>query len=371
MTARRALVVAALSVGCASRPAPVVPPTPHAWTLPPFMVEPTVPADNPMTEEAIALGRHLFYDPLLSQDGGIACASCHQQAHGFSDPRAKSLGVGGQVGRRNSMALFNLAWSDRFFWDGRAPTLEDQVLIPIQDPKEMARDLDTLVADLKASDRYPPMFRAAFGEAGISADTVAKALAQFVRTLVSFDSPWDHFDENQPERTFRNDAQLRGWMVFMQPFPLGDPKGVLGLCNDCHDLDHGVRKDWNAHYAGTFTTSELRHDGMVDPADAGAFEVTGREEDRGKFKVPSLRNILHTGPYMHDGRFATLREVLEHYNEHIVATPTTDAILMRDGEALTMNLTSEQIDDVVAFFELFDDATLRTNPAWSSPFADE
>jgi|JI10StandDraft_1071094.scaffolds.fasta_scaffold322333_2 cytochrome c peroxidase len=334
-------------------------PTPYTVVTHPRMTELPVPADNPITVEGVALGRRLFYDPLLSEDRSLSCASCHQQQHAFSDPRPLSVGVNGAVGRRNAMPLFNLAWSSFFFWDGRSATLEDQVLRPIQSDVEMARDLDALSTDLRANERYQAMFAAAFPGEPIGPDTTAKALAQFVRTIVSFDSPWD-----ATERTY-DDAQTRGHQLFFRVIPeIGRAMGLV--CNECHQDRPGVRPEWEGHTAGTFAIDDLRNNGLPDPADSGYREVTGKAEDGGRFKVPSIRNLSFTGPYMHDGRFATLEETIAHYNGALA--PGADPALLHNGQAVPLRLTPSDLADVVAFFKLFDGKDILTNPAWSDPF---
>jgi cytochrome c peroxidase len=337
-------------------------PTPYTVVTHRRMTELPTPADNPLTVEGVALGRRLFYDPLLSADRSLSCASCHQQRHAFSDPRPLSVGVNGAVGRRNAMPLFNLAWSSFFFWDGRSATLEDQVLRPIQSEVEMARDLDGLITDLRADERYQAMFAAAFPDQPIEPDLLAKALGQFVRSIVSFDSPWD-----TDERTY-DPAQKRGHDTFNRVIPeLRRPMGLV--CNTCHQDRPGVRPDWDGHTAGTFAIDDLRNNGLPDPADAGYQEVTGKESDRGRFKVPSIRNLSFTGPYMHDGRFVTLEEAIAHYDGHVALG--ADPALLHDGKPLVLGLSPADITDTVAFLQLFDGKDILTNPAWSDPFQAE
>ncbi len=233
----------------------------------------------------------------------------------------------------------------------------------------MGRELDELVAQVAADNRYGPMFDAAFPGVGTTRATLPKALAQFVRSIVSFDAPWDHIghmgDIDDP-------AATRGHEPFSQKLPLGDPDGILDMCDRCHQARAGLVDDWAGHESGLFMIEEQRNNGLpIDEADLGRFEVTAAAEDRGRFDVPSLRNITLTAPYMHDGRFSTLEEVLTHYNEEIVATPTTDEVFLRDGEALKMNFDPASFGDMIAFFELFTDPNLATNPAWSDPFLAE
>ena len=355
----------------ASQPAPdpVAPiTTPFLVELPDRIAPMPIPEDNPLTVEGVSLGRKLFYDPVLSSNGSLSCSSCHQQASGFSDPLAKSIGVGGKEGRRNSMPLFNLAWSDTFFWDGRAGSLEEQVLIPLQSEVELNRDLATLESDLQGHETYPADFEAAFPGKPVSADLVSKALAQFLRTIVSFSAPFDQI-ENMVD--WPDPAARRGDGLFGAVIPGEAPvRPALMFCNECHDAGAGIKAGYGKHAPGLFTKNQFRNNGLsVDDDDPGRFEVTGEEADRGRFRVPSLRNLTFTGPFMHDGRFRTVREVLENYNEHVSPDVGTDDEMFREpGELQQPKLTESEIEDVMAFIRMFDDPALVENPAWSNPF---
>lgn len=340
-------------------PVTLAAPAPMGGTVP-------APSDNPFTEEGIALGRRLFYDPILSRTGQISCASCHQQEHAFSDPRPKSLGVDGQLGRRHSMPLFNLAWSTHFFWDGRAGSIEEQVLMPIQDPTEMDRDLDVLMSDLQGSETYPDLFDAAFPGEGITPTTLSRGLAQFVRSITSFDAPWDHLTHVSE---IEDPAAKRGHAPFAEVMPVGDPNGIRDMCDRCHQASAGLVPSYDGHDSGLFLIDEFRGNGLPLTDDRGRAEVAGHEAEVGKFKVPSLRNVSVTAPYMHDGSMATLEDVLKHYNEQIRVNAGTDPVFLRDGQPVALHLDPADFPDMVVFLDMFTDRTLLTNPAWSDPFA--
>jgi cytochrome c peroxidase len=347
--------------------------TRYVLKLPAHMSQPPIPEHNPLTEEGVRLGRMLFYDPLLSGNNTQSCASCHQQALGFTDGRAIAIGAEGTYARRNTMSLTNLAWSSALMWDGRASTLEAQALFPLTDANEMNQDLEELVAELESHPVYPSKFAEAFPGSEISADRVTDALAQFVRTLTSFDAPLDHLATLVGEGIEFNLRQQRGSDLLTARLPKGDPEGTLDLCNVCHDqfqgLKPGVEKD-NHDLRGLFVGTELAHNGLPDdPGDPGGFALSGDPMDRGKFVVPTMRNIGRTGPYMHDGRFETLHEVLEHYDSHMQDLPQLDPRLRKDGAVMKMGLTESNIDDMVALLEMFTDETFLTNPDHADPFA--
>jgi cytochrome c peroxidase len=289
-------------------------PTPYALKIPSHFPKMIIPEDNPMTVEGVQLGRKLFYEELLSGDNTMSCASCHAPNHGFSDPNKFSTGIDGIQGNRNSMALVNLGWQDFFFWDGRAKTLEEQILGPVPNPIEMHQEWKDAVAKLDADVNYRNMFFRAFGEAGIDSTKVAKAIAQFLRTLISGSSKFDvmYKYENGLPLSAADQAKLTtitadewgGYDLF---------KSLNGAdCFHCHNGPlMNVKIYSNNGLDATFT-------------DLGRGAVTGSPNDNGKFKVPTLRNIELTGPYMHDGRFTTLDQVIEHYSTGIVLSPTID-----------------------------------------------
>jgi len=302
-----------------------------------FNAQDNTPDDNPQTPAGIALGRVLFYDTLLSQNGAVSCASCHQQEHGFSDPVRLSEGFDGGLTGRNSMSLINVRFYEpgSMFWDERAATLEEQVLMPIFDPVEMGLDENELLARLQQSEYYAPLYAETFGDEQITLERTSRA------GTVNGDLALLTDQENQGKRLFFN--------------------GGRSSCAGCHlqDIDNNRRRDRDQDDGpidlgfetnGAFSVllmNQARHNGLsIENGDQGVFEATGDPDDIGKFKSPSLRNVELTGPFMHDGRFETLEEVVEHYNSGVVDHP-----------------------NLVAFMKTFTDTTLATNAAFSDPFA--
>ena len=314
--------------------------------------------DNPLTVEGVDLGRHLFYDKLLSRDGTISCASCHQQQFAFSDNKAFAKGIDNQLTSRSSMSLANLSYQSDYFWDGRVKTLEEQSLHPIQDAKEMDLELPELINRLNDSKLYTDKFNLAFPGEKISDKLIGKALAQFEATLVSGNSRYDKTQLGQIQAT---DQEKRGKdLFFTHPEPSLNLRG--GNCGDCH--------------SGFLTYSrEFSNNGLDEnPEDFGLENVTGDVEDRAKFKIPSLRNIALTAPYMHDGRFENLAEVLDHYNEHIKSSPTLDPQIpaaSNDLNGTSLGLTDQEKEDIIAFLKTLTDDAFITNPAHSNPFINE
>jgi cytochrome c peroxidase len=297
--------------------------------LPAGPVTRTAPEGSELTEERAQLGRKLFYETELSRTGEVSCASCHRQEHAFSDPDTVSSGVEGREGTRNAPALVNLAWSERFFWDGRTTTLEEQAGQPIENPLEMDLPLEEAVDRLKRLPPYAQRFEEAYG-GPIDAEKLTQAIASFVRVLVSGNSPYDRHLAGD-DQDF-GEAAARGERLF---------SSERAECFHCHP-------------AGAFTNDGLFNNGSyVEGGDEGRRAVTGRAGDLGKFKVPSLRNVGVTGPYLHDGSLRTLREVVERYAAGGLGHPSTDP------QIRTLELTKDEVDDLVAFLEsLTDDAFL-------------
>ena len=363
--------VVALGATVATRVAgtPVLPETPYDYDgvdLPAHLQHSSVlrwdnsPGDNPVTDAGATLGRVLFYDVRLSRNETVSCASCHRQEHGFSDPRPLSVGFAGEPTDRNSMALAFARYdrNRRFFWDGRARTLEDLALEPIQDPVEMGMSLDDLEARLEATPFYPDLFADAFGTPEVTSGRVAKALSQFVRSIVASNSRYDAAREAEEERFGRPLAGLteqenRGLELFF-----GE-----GRCEQCHSGDMFVGNGLtNNGLDSTFT--DLGGGGRRDLA--GLKTVTGR--GRGAFKTVSLRNIELTAPYMHDGRFATLEEVVDHYSTGVRISSTLDPRLRRSGRPIRPAFTDDERAALVAFLRTLTDTTITTDPRWSDPF---
>jgi cytochrome c peroxidase len=309
-----------------------------ADAIPPHFPPTVFPQDNPLTEAGIALGKRLFHDTRLSINNSQSCASCHARTAAFSDPRRFSLGAEGAEGTRNAMPLFNLAWKPAFFWDGRSPTLRDQVLRPIQDPLEMHEDLTRVVTKLAD---LAPDFETAFGTPEITADRLARALEQHLLTLISSRSKMDHTTTGQKALT---EQERQGFELF---FTESDPAhGIKGAdCFHCHG---------GAHFTNNlFLNNGLENDaGLVD---AGLGRVTGKATDAGKFMVPSLRNVALTAPYMHDGRFSTLEEVIDHYDHGLKRSVTLDPNLAKHLRYKGLGLSVEDKAALVAFLKTLTD----------------
>ena len=318
--------------------------TPHRFAMAGTFPMPALPRDNPLIEERIALGRRLFQETALSADRSISCASCHAAATGFSDSRRFSPGVRGQLGTRQSMALINLAWKREFFWDGRARSLRDQVLIPIQDPTEMAETLESVVSKLSGMPEYPALFEKAFGTPRIDAERIALALEQFVLTLTGFRS---RFDGSIQGKASLSDLERRGLELFMTE---NEPRmGQRGA--DC----------FHCHGGMLFTDHQFHDNGLdLEPSDPGRAGVTRRNSDRGKFVTPTLRNIARTAPYMHDGRFQTLEEVVRHYSEGVQASPNLDPNLAKHT-AGGLHLSPDDQSALVAFLKTLSEPMGQTS----------
>ena len=324
--------------------------TPYTLERPLFFPEMDIPSDNPLTVEGIALGRKLFYDPILSGDNTLSCAGCHAPAAAFTDTNRVSKGIDGLAGNRNSMPLFNLGYQDFFFWDGRAKSLEAQILQPVPPPSEMHQSWKRSAEKLQLIAAYREMFGKAFGDEAIDSTRVSKAIAQFLRTMVSSNSKFDKYRRGEATLT---PEEFAGMDLFEKEG--GDPDVVNGGQNgaDCFHC-HG--------FGDMQFTDHLLHNNGLDSIfkDKGAGEVTGRPQDMGKFKVPSLRNLSYTAPYMHDGRFKTLEEVIEHYNSGGHASPTIDPNMKYTTGGL--NLSPQKKAQLLAFLKTLDDPKFVNEP---------
>ncbi len=331
------------------------PALPANYLTPPISLEDNTPTNNPITDAGAALGRVLFYDKRLSTNQTIACASCHQQQHGFSDPRTFSVGFNGSLGTRNAMGLTQARYYQRghFFWDERANTLEDQTLQPIQNPIEMGMTLPALVSRLAAEPFYTNLFTQVFGTPDVTTNRISFALAQFVRSMVSTNSRYD-VGRRIGFANFTAQENL-GRQIFF---------GQTGnaTCAVCHAPD-------------TFSAANIFNNGLEFPyVDKGVGGITGQAADMGLFKAPSLRNIELTAPYMHDGRFATLEQVVAFYNAGIVDNPNLSPPLRTGrppqppGGPLRLNLTASEQSALVAFLKTLTDTNLTTDPKFSDPF---
>ncbi len=280
-------------------------------------------ADNPLTPAKVRLGRRLFFDPILSQDGTVACASCHRPDHGFGSGEARPRGVGGRRGTRKAPTLFNRAYGSAFFWDGREATLEAQALRPIESPDEMGARVADVVRRLRDRDDYAAGFRSAFPD-GVTATNLGKALAGFERVLLRGGARVDRF------RRLGETAALT-------------PQERHGLW-----LYESKAGCWRCHGGANFTDDGFHNTGVSwgkAPADPGRSRVTGRDGDRGKFKAPTLRGAPLSAPYMHDGSLATLEQVVEFYNAGGGANPYLDPALKPLG------LSAEEMSALVAFLK--------------------
>ncbi|WP_422361847.1 cytochrome-c peroxidase [Reichenbachiella sp.] len=342
-------------------------PTPYSYVPPThFGDKYEIPEDNPFTEEGIELGRHLFYEKQLSRNGQVSCGSCHQQSKAFTDGVKFSMGVDRKLTSRSSMSLVNLLWQSKFFWDGRASSLEEQSLEPIQDHIEMDLSLTEAVERLSNSDSYRQQFQQAFETEEITSDLIAKALSQFMRTLVSSNSRYDQYLLG--EEVFTDQEKLGMDLFFTHPEPTIGLRG--GNCGDCHlsILTSGDRNGYRGFHNNGIDAKENLENGLVN--------ITGEATDKGKFKAPSLRNIALTAPYMHDGRFATLEDVLGHYNENIQTSATLD-VLITDATnnaenvlPVKLGLTETEKEAIIAFLHTLTDETFITDEAFSNPFED-
>ena len=320
-----------------------------------------LPSDNPQTIDGVLLGRHLFFDKILSADSTMSCSSCHMQNRAFTDNLAFSTGIDGIAGTRNSMSLLNLVYNDKgFFWDGRSATLEEQALLPVEDPIELHNDWDVVVEKLKCHDEYPGLFRRAFGITSkdeITKDLAAKAIAQFERTLVSsgntrFDSVFVRFD------TFPTDAELNGFEIFF------DTSADLpdAQCGHCHTTPLMTDNDY--HNNGLDEVADLN-----DFVDKGKGAITGNIFDNGKFRTPSLINWEFNAPYMHDGRFATIDEVLDHYICGIKESPNKNPLIENHCDPAHIDfIDDDHRADLLAFLKTLRDETFLNDPKHSNPF---
>ncbi len=332
--------------------------TPYEFDIPEGFPQPVIPTDNPVTQEGVQLGRMLFYDPILSGDSTMSCATCHRQENAFATNNIVEFGIDGIAGTRNSMPLFNLAYglNPLFTWDGARNTLEEQATEPIANPIELHQSLEEAVARLEAHEDYPLLFRKAFN-ADPSEEYIAKAMSQFMRTMVSANSKYDKAITNG-SGVFFDEQEIKGRdLFFLETGMNGEVE-----CIHCH----GGR---------LFTEFTFKNNGLDDVTDISQFTdpglggVTGLDQDYGLFKVPSLRNIALTAPYMHDGRFATLEEVIDHYSEGIHYSPTISTELgsvHTTGE--NINLTPEQKADILKFLHTLTDTTFINDPQFSNPF---
>ncbi|MEK8179937.1 cytochrome c peroxidase [Flavobacterium buctense] len=305
---------------------------PKGWPQPKYDFK-----KNPLTEEGFQLGRHLFYDPIISRDSTISCSSCHLQQTGFTHvDHDLSHGIEGKIGTRNSLALINLAWNNNFHWDGGVNNLEVQAINPIESPAEMDEKLENAIAKLQQSDKYRALFAKAFGDDKITSQRLLKALAQFTVSLKSANSKYDKV--MRKEENFSTNEK-RGYDLFKVN------------CASCHAEP-------------LFSNDQFKNNGLAIDAtlnDLGRIKITSRKEDQQRFKVPTLRNIQFTFPYMHDGRFKTLTDVVKHYNSLGKNSNLPKELVQ------PMNLSDNDRVDLVAFLQTLTDKEFLYNKRFSFP----
>jgi len=336
--------------------------TPYRLTISQFFPRPALPLDNPLTEEGVRLGALLFFDPRLSVNDSQSCASCHEPAFAFTDGKAVSIGAEGQAGKRSAMPLLNLVWKSSYSWDGRAPSLRAQVLQPIQDPIEMHETLTNAVRKIQSAgvnarhearsarfinpsatapteaQSYSTLFTRAFGTPEVTSDRIARALEQFLLIQVSHASKFDKALRGEATLT---EQEKRGFQLFNTEY---DPRRQQ-FGADC----------FHCHGGPLFQSLSFANNGLdLSPRDLGRFLVTAKEGDRGKFAVPSLRNVAVTSPYMHDGRFTTLEQVVEHYASGVQPSPTLDPNLAKHPRG-GVPLNAEDRRAIVAFLNTLTD----------------
>ena len=313
--------------------------TPVAFTVPEGFPQPHYNfAANPLTKEGIELGRKLFYDGILSQDGNFPCASCHQQFAAFATfDHDLSHGFDNAFTTRNAPGLFNLAWQTSFHHDGGINNIEVQALAPLTAKNEMAETVENVIKKLKEDPQYRQLFQKAFGDDDINSQRMLKALTQFELTMVSANSKYDKVKKGQAQFT---PSEQRGYAIFQ------------AKCNSCHTEP-------------LFTDNSFRNNGLeLHPffKDEGRFGITNNAADKSKFKVPSLRNVELTFPYMHDGRYYTLERVMDHYVSRIEQSATLDPLL-KSGIALS----SADVTDIVAFLKTLTDAEFVKDARFAQP----
>ncbi len=308
---------------------------PKGWPTPVYELK-----NNPLSKEKILLGRALFYDPILSADSNISCSSCHLQYTAFTHvDHSLSHGINGKIGTRNSPALFNLAWAPLFMWDGAINHLDMQPLAPIAHPAEMASGIDSVLIRLRSSALYPALFNNAFGDTSISGERMLKAMSQFMLTLISSNSKYDKVMRKEKGIAF-TDKEEKGHVLFQT------------YCAVCHKEP-------------LFTTYGFAGNGLpVDTTlnDIGRMKITGSNTDSLHFRIPSLRNVEYSYPYMHDGRFKRLQEVIEHYNSGIVHNTSLSPELSKH---VTFN-SNEKVD-LLAFLLTLTDKDFLYNTSFSYP----
>jgi len=364
--------------------------TPYDFNTPKVLLPVINPADNPATVEGVELGRKLFYDPALSGNGKQSCASCHKQELAFTDGLNVSRGTRGLRARRNSMALVNLGWQDTYFWDGRAGTLEALIHFPVTDTLEMNADTLEIKKVLNADSEYRTMFRRAFGTDKISMSLTAQALSQFLRTIVSYNTPFDRIYRDYLYNGGETDVKTDRELLLNALLPGTENKyghdpdlvkairevspdekviNAFSRCIKCHyNTLQPFTHPGNEPVLNGDQRVQFKNNGLdTSDMDRGRYQATGENRDRYLFKVPSLRNLTFTAPYMHDGRFKTLEQVVEHYNSGIKANPALDTLLMDGKKPIRFNLTADEKKQLVGMLLLFSDSSVIRDPRYAAP----
>jgi len=317
--------------------------TPFTLSFPSNFPSPNIPTSNPLTEEGINLGRHLFYDPILSSDNTVSCASCHKQESAFGDNTQFSFGVNQAIGDRHAPTIMNAAFQNNFDWDGKSNTLEEQAARPILNEIELHNNnWMEVINRLEMSEIYPHLFCLVFGTETIDSSHVVMAISQFERSLVSYNSRFDQWLNGEIMFT---EEEIDGFNIYATE---------RGDCFHCHPI-------------GLFTDDIFHNNGLDSEfTDLGRYDITGNPLDRGLFKSPTLRNIEFSAPYMHDGRFNTLEEVIDHYNFGGYDSPTVDPLMKYVGIGLL--LTAEEKENLKAFLLTLSDENFINNTQFSNPF---
>jgi len=312
---------------------PLPPDQPYVLDLPVGFPEPKIPEDNQLTVYRVELGKNLFFDPAISRDGTVSCGSCHLPEKAFTDGLSKAVGIDERVGIRNAIHLTNVAYHKTLLWDGGVPSLEAQILAPIADTNEFDTELSAAVGRFAENDDYQRLSQAAY-DRPFDAFVLTRAIAAFERTLISTEAPIDRYVYNNDTAAL-SESQVRGMNIFFSSFV---------NCGACHT---GVN----------FTNGSFQNNGLYSfYKDPGREGITGNPADNAKFKVPSLRNVEYTAPYMHDGSKQTLEEVVEHYNSGGKFHPSKSHLVRK------LNLTQQQKDDIVNFLKALTDHNFLENP---------
>lgn len=347
------------------------PPGEYVWTKPTWAPTPIVPADNPMSEARVQLGRYLFYSKLLSSNGAMSCGSCHQQKKAFTDGQKTHIGVTGEFGRRSAMTLTNVAFLSSYTWaNPNIATLEKQMLVPLfaDHPIEMGMTgkEELLVQRLSSEERFPTMFKAAFPEehGAITLTTITKAIASFERALLSFSSPYDRYQHGEPQAI--SESAKRGEDLFF---------GERLECYHCHGginfTDNHQQQGQAFPERGFHNTGLYNEDGQgaYKKSDSGLREITEKPEDEGKFRTPTLRNVAVTAPYMHDGSLPTLEAVIrDHYAIKGHGAMGGKGPNPRRSEFIEgFEISDSEVQDLIAFLRSLTDEQFLSNPAFSDP----